>query len=329
MSVSVEPCVAPDLPADDRVVLAAEGLSHSYGDRRALNGVSLSVSSGEVVAMLGPNGSGKTTLFRLLSTIVPVTSGRLKIDGVDAAADPLGVRQRIGIVFQSPSLDGKLTVDENLACQAALYGLRGDAMRGRRDECLAAMKLTDRRGDFCETLSGGLKRRVELAKGLLHRPRLLLLDEPSTGLDPAARIDLADAVRRLAGDGTAVLMTTHLIEEADLADRVVILSEGEKIAEGRPDDLRGELGGDVITVRGDATKLRRRLHEMGIEAAEVRGTLRITSDRSGGLGAKSLVGRLIETLGDDARSIEIGRPSLRDVFIARTGHDFRDREGDS
>ncbi len=176
--------------------------------------------------MLGPNGSGKTTLFRLLCTLMPVQEGEIRVAGFSASSDPMAIRRQIGIVFQSPSLDKKLTVDENIACQGALYGIRGDSLRRRRNELLDQLQLRERRGDLCEQLSGGFKRRVELAKGMLHRPKLLLLDEPSTGLDPAARLVFWEAIRALAGQGTAVLMTTHLLEEADKADRVLILNEG-------------------------------------------------------------------------------------------------------
>ena len=214
----------------------------------ALGGVDLDIASGEIVALLGPNGSGKTTLFRLLCTLLPIQQGSITIDGIDAAANPLAVRSRIGIVFQSPSLDKKLTVDENIACQGALYGITGSALDQRRDELLSLFDLTDRRSDYCEKLSGGLKRRVELAKGMLHRPKLLLLDEPSTGLDPSARLSLWKTIRQLADEGMAIVLTTHLLDEADKADRVAILASGTKIAEGTPAQLRSDQGQTVVTI---------------------------------------------------------------------------------
>lgn len=282
-------------------------------------GVDLKVSEGEIFALLGPNGSGKTTLFRLLSTLVPLQQGHIEVAGVDVARDQLGVRRKIGIVFQSPSLDKKLTVDENIACQAALYGLSGAAMKSRRDQVLERLKLTDRRGDFCETLSGGLRRRVELAKGMLHRPRVMLLDEPSTGLDPSARIDLWQSLREMADEGITVVLTTHLLEEADKADRVAILADGRVIVEGTPDSLRAELGEGLITITssdptGVATILR---DELGLESQQVARQIRVRSPQ-----APTLVPSIAERLGDKAQSISVGRPGLEDVFIAKTGHEF-------
>ncbi len=282
-------------------------------------GIDLSVSGGEIVALLGPNGSGKTTLFRLICTLLPVQQGSVTIGGFDARQNPLAVRGQIGIVFQSPSLDKKLTVDENIACQGALYGIRGPELTQRRNELLALLELTDRRGDYCESLSGGLKRRVELAKGMLHRPRLLLLDEPSTGLDPSARLSLWDAIRKMADDGIAVLMTTHLLEEADKSDRVLILADGKKIAEGSPSELRSDMGDGLVTIQtADVDAVEAILRdEMAIDVQRLHRQLRIQSDAP-----ETLVPRLIERLGKQVESITIGRPSLEDVFVAKTGQAF-------
>jgi ABC-2 type transport system ATP-binding protein len=269
--------------------------------------------------LLGPNGSGKTTLFRLLSTLVPVQAGRIEVAGIDVAADPLAVRGRIGIVFQSPSLDKKLTVDENIACQAALYGLSGEAFRSRRDEVLRQMKLTDRRGDFCEKLSGGLKRRVELAKGMLHSPTVMLLDEPSTGLDPSARLDLWQSLRGMADEGITVVLTTHLLEEAEKADRLAIMFEGRLIADGTPDSLRSELGDGLITVHAqDLDSIETILRdELGLETQRLSHQVRIRCE-----GAPAWVPRIADRLGDRVQSISVGRPGLEDVFIAKTGYHF-------
>ena len=312
-------------------ICVVDSLWHEYpgdsGRANALAGVDLSVGGADdddgVVAVLGPNGSGKTTLFRLLCTLLPVQRGSVRIAGYDVATETLAVRGSIGIVFQSPSLDAKLTVDENLACGAALYGLTGDAMRRRRDECLTAVALTDRRNDYCGTLSGGLKRRVEIAKGLLHRPRLLLLDEPSTGLDPAARLDMWQAVRGIVDGGTTVMMTTHLIEEAERADRVVIMDQGKIIADGSPAELRRVAGQGVITMHPDgaAEALRDAVTAMGLSASVVGDQVRVACDDSGDT-AGGLTGRLIDQLGDQIRSIAYGRVSLEDVFISKTGHRF-------
>ena len=208
-----------DIPA-----VSVEGLTHRYGDREALRGVSFAVPPGEIFGLLGPNGGGKTTLFRILSTALVPTSGQARIFGQDVIAQPALVRQQIGIVFQSPSLDKKLTAAENLRHHGHLYGLRGRVLRARTDEMLARVGLSDRAGDRVERLSGGLQRRVELAKGLLPQPRMLLMDEPSTGLDPGARRDLWDYLTQLRDrDGLTILLTTHLMDEADRCDRVAIL----------------------------------------------------------------------------------------------------------
>jgi len=311
--------IVPSESSASDLVAAASGLHHRYGDHKALRGIDLEIHAGEIVALLGPNGSGKTTLFRLLSTLLPIQQGTLHVAGIDAAANPLGVRTRIGIVFQSPSLDKQLTVDENIACQAALYGISGSRLHQRRDELLQQLGLTDRRRDRCESLSGGLKRRVELVKGMLHHPPLLLLDEPSTGLDPVSRLSLWDAIGQMAEQGTAVLLTTHLLEEADKADRVAIMDRGRIVAEDAPDRLRAELGHGIVTVV--ATDLDRAeswmREQCGLDPQRVQNQIRVQSDS-----AETLVPQVIEALGDQLQSVSVGRPSLEDVFIARTGHEF-------
>lgn len=299
--------------------ISVSSVRHRYGGRDALAGVDLHVQPGCIYALLGPNGSGKTTLFRLISTLMPLQAGKITVAGADVASQPMEVRRRIGIVFQAPSLDKKLTVDENIACQGALYGLNGSALQSRRDHVLQLMRLTDRRGDFCETLSGGMKRRVELAKGMLHQPQVLLLDEPSTGLDPAARLDLWDALSEMAAAGMTILLTTHLLEEADKADQVSILSNGQIVASGSPNMLRQELGEGLVTVVSDNPAEVERIvrEEMKLDAQKVQQQIRIRSDQ-----AADLVPMLAQRLGELAMTITIGRPSLEDVFIAKTGHRF-------
>ncbi len=307
-----------DQPHCDTVCTVRE-LHHDYGDNAALRGVDFDVLAGQIFALLGPNGSGKTTLFRLLCTLLPIQRGEVRIGGFESGTQPLHVREQIGIVFQSPSLDKKLTVDENIACQGALYGIHGGELQRRRDALLEQLDLTDRRHDRCEVLSGGLKRRVELAKGMLHRPRLLLLDEPSTGLDPAARLNLWTAIRAMADDGVAVLLTTHLLEEADKADRVAIMSQGKLIADGSPHELRSEMGGGIITiVANDVARAEQMLRDqLGLSPQRLHHQLRLQAESPA-----TLVPALIETLGEEAQSINIGRPSLEDVFIAKTGQAF-------
>ena len=299
--------------------IVCDDVHHRYGEREALRGVNLTIRSGEIFALLGPNGSGKTTLFRLLSTLVPIQRGRIEVAGLNVADNTLAVRGRIGIVFQSPSLDKKLTVDENIACQGALYGLSGAALNTRRDEVLRQMKLTDRRSDYCEKLSGGLKRRVELAKGMLHRPTVMLLDEPSTGLDPSARLDLWQSLRAMADEGITVVLTTHLLEEADKADRVAIMFEGQVIADGTAESLRSELGDGLITISAaDLDGVEKILRdEMWLDTQRASNQVRIRCE-----GAPAWVPKIAERLGDSVHSISVGRPGMEDVFIAKTGYHF-------
>ncbi|MGB0595134.1 MAG: ABC transporter ATP-binding protein [Rubripirellula sp.] len=304
------------------VVAVVRDVHHRYGDQIALNGVDLEICAGEILALLGPNGSGKSTLFRLLSTLMPIQQGVIEVAGFSAAENPLGVRSRIGIVFQSQSLDKKLTVDENIACQGALYGISGKRLNDRTEELLRQLELVDRRGDRCETLSGGLKRRVELVKGMLHHPPLLLLDEPSTGLDPASRLSLWEALRQMASEGVAVLLTSHLMEEADKADRVAIMNRGKIIASDSPANLRAELGDGIVTIEtSEISRAVQWLEDRGMTALQMEDHLRVQSSNP-----RELVPQLMEYLGDACQSIAVGRPSLEDVFIARTGYGFGETE---
>lgn len=290
-----------------------------YGDRAALEDVSLHVAAGEAFALLGPNGSGKTTLFRILCTLLPLQDGDATVAGCDLRTDPFGVRRSVGVTFQSPSLDGKLTVRENLKHQAQLYGVNGRALRERVDELLEQFGLASRRDDVVDELSGGLKRRVELAKGLLHRPELLLLDEPSTGLDPSARNELWEQLALLRDSGVTILVATHLMEEAEHCDRVAILDAGRLVAAGPPQELRSELGGDGVTIharRPDelAGRIAERFH---VTPRKIGAALRIELD-----GSRDFLADLMDEFAGDVRSLEFGKPTLEDVFIAKTGRRF-------
>lgn len=295
-------------------------MRHSYGAREALRGVSFQVGRGEIFALLGPNGSGKTTLFRILSTLFPPSSGEAVIAGHTLSADLSGVRRKIGVVFQNPGLDARLTVYENLAHQAYLYGYSGAALRERCGRMLKALVLTDRARDLAGTLSGGLKRRVELAKGLLHEPEVVLLDEPSTGLDPGARRDLWQYLARLRADsGVTVLVTTHLMEEAELCDRIAIMNEGLLIRTGTPQELKREIGGDVLAVRASdparlASEIRNRFK---LEPREMDGELLIEHRE-----AARFVTELVEAFPGAIESVTFRKPTLEDVFVHHTGHRF-------
>ena len=304
-----------------------ENLTYRYGDRTALNGISFSVPRGEIFGLLGPNGGGKTTLFRILSSLLAPAEGRARLFGLDVAREPLAVRRRIGVVFQNQSLDRRLTTSENLMHQGHLYGLRGEALTRRIDEVLDRVGLSDRRFDVVETLSGGLRRRVELAKGLMHRPDLLLLDEPSTGIDPRARLDFWEYLQVLRREeGVTVLLTTHLLDEADKCDRLAILDRGEVVGEGTPKALKQQIGGDVVVVltSRDSKNLSRQINErFGIAAAVVNGSVRFEHPR----GAE-LVAQLMQALADQVDSVTVSHPDLEDVFIRMTGHRFGEAAGD-
>lgn len=299
-------------------ILTVDGLRHSYGDTLALDGLSFQMQRGEIFGLLGPNGGGKTTLFRILSTLLAPTAGRAAIAGHDVVREPQAVRRSIGVVFQSPSLDVKLTVRENMLHQGRLYGLRGAPLDARIDEMLTRVAMRERAGDRVETLSGGMRRRVDLAKGLLHRPALVLLDEPTTGLDPGARLDLWNYVTEARKrDGLSVLITTHLMEDAERCDRLLIIDRGRIVALDTPDVLRDGVGGDVIVARTrDPEALARAVQErFSQEASVVDGTLRIRRARG-----HEFVPLLFEAFPGQIEAVSLGKPTLEDAFIQRTGH---------
>ncbi len=302
-------------------------LVKSFGDRRALDGISLEVQRGELFCLLGPNGGGKSTLFRILATLSLPDTGSAEVAGHNAVTDAAEVRARLGVVFQSPSLDGKLTILENLRCGGALYGMKGAELESRITEATKALNLTDRRNDLVETLSGGLQRRAEIAKCLLIRPEVLLLDEPSTGLDPGARLDLWAALENLRNQhGVTALCTTHLMEEAARADRVGIVSAGKLVALGTPDELTSAIGGDVISLGASketgADLLAQAITaKTGITATVVEGEVRIEHAE-----AYAFAARLAGEFPGEISSLRIARPTLEDVFIARTGRLFADQD---
>jgi ABC-2 type transport system ATP-binding protein len=311
------------------LAVEVQDLRHRYGEREALKGVSFAVGRGEIFGLLGPNGGGKTTLFRILSTLMVPTSGRAVVLGsVLDQAPPLAtlqtIRKSIGVVFQAFSLDKKLTVRENLMHQGHLYGLSGGALRTRIDEMLERFRLGDRASDRVGNLSGGLCRRVELAKGLLHRPSLLLMDEPATGLDPGARHDLWEYLQTLRKqDSVTVLMTTHILEEAERCDRIGILSRGEMVALDSPAALKARIGGDVLSIESPAPEqLAAAIREkLGAEAQVMDGSIRLERPE-----AHRFVPTLIESFSGQISAVTVGRPTLEDVFIQLTGHRFWDED---
>jgi len=312
------PEVARPSPAP---VICIENLVHRYENRTALNGVSFDVRPAELFGLLGPNGSGKTTLFRILSTLMIPTAGRATIMGCDAAREPARLRRQIGVVFQAQSVDLKLTAYENLWHQGHLYGLRGPALKNRIHEILARVGLADRAKELVETFSGGMQRRIELAKGLLHHPGVLLLDEPTTGLDPGARRDLWQYLQMLRDEEhVSVLVTTHLMEEAERCDRLAIMNEGNLVALGTPAELKSEIGGDVVLL--DAA------HDAGLLAERIRArfhaqtTVLENQVRIERQGAHRFVTEVVEAFPGEIEALSVSKPALEDVFIRRTGHKF-------
>jgi ABC-2 type transport system ATP-binding protein len=308
-------------------ILQIQNLTHRYAERAALADVSLDVKGGEIFGFLGPNGSGKTTLFRILSTLIAPQEGKVEFHlptgDLDLQSERTAIRRHIGVVFQSPSLDKQLTAEENLRHHGHLYGLRGVELESRIDQMLGRVGRAQRPKELVGTFSGGMRRRVELAKGLLTRPRVLLLDEPSTGLDPGARIDLWRYLREIRqADGVTILVTTHLMDEAEHCDRLAIMDAGKIAACDTPAALKSRIGADVITLTTDdaaglAAAVRQRF---GVDVEQVDSTVRIERERG-----HEFIPQLVEAFVGQIRSVSLGKPTLEDVFIRVTGHGFKDQ----
>lgn len=307
-------------------ILEVENLSHRYGTKTALDSLTFTVGAGEIFGFLGPNGGGKTTTFKILSTLFPVQLGRVKVFGMDLAENKPAIRRKMGVVFQLPALDKKLKVRENLVHQGHLYGLWGKDLENRVDRDLERLGLTNRAQDRVETLSGGLQRRVELAKALVNDPELMILDEPSTGLDPAARKEFWGHLETLRKtQGMTVLVTTHYLEEADRCDRLLILDQGRNVALGRPEELKAGIGGEVlrIKVKDPASLAEQIAAKLKVETRLVDNLIQVEDPK-----AYRLVAPLLETFQDQVLSLSLGLPTLEDVFIHKTGRRFsEEREG--
>jgi ABC-2 type transport system ATP-binding protein len=300
--------------------LAVEHLTHRYADRTALDDVSFEVAGGTTVAVLGPNGGGKSTLFRICATLLRPTSGTARVCGADVVRAPHEARRRLGVVFQSPALDTRLTVRENLLHHGRLHGLRGPALRDAVTAALARVQLAERAEDLVVRLSGGLRRRAELAKVLLTAPDVLLLDEPTVGLDPGARREIwRDLAAMRADTGGTVILTTHLLDEAETADRVLILDRGRIVADGPPGTLTREVGRDVIRLQtADPESLAARITaRLALPASLVDGEIRIEHEE-----AYTLVAALFDAFPAEIRAVRVGRPTLEDVFVHCTGRRF-------
>ena len=317
-------------------MIETKGLRKSFQSRQgrekktveAVRGVDLAVAEGEIFGFLGPNGAGKTTTLRMLATLIEPDDGEANIAGADLRADPNEVRRRIGYVAQGGSTWDESTAREELVLQARMYGLSKAEARRRAGHALAAFQLTEYADRKCKTYSGGQRRRVDIALGIIHEPKIVFLDEPTTGLDPQSRAHMWDEIRRLRGEGVTVFITTHYLDEADaLCDRIAIMDHGEIVAEGTPAELKREISGDVVLVGIEGSVPR---------AAEALDTqpyvTKLETPEEGGLrlfvddGARAIpqILRTIDAAGVTLSSIELHRPSLDDVFLTKTGRSLRE-----
>ena len=308
-------------------IIEIDDLRKRYGTVEAVKGISFTVRPGEVFGFLGPNGAGKTTTIRILATLLLPTSGRAILDGHDVVREPTAVRRSIGIVFQDPSLDTRLSAELNLRFHAMLYGMPPDRIAPRIDEVLEMVELADRKRALVMTFSGGMKRRLEIARGLLHAPRVLFLDEPTVGLDLQTRNRIWDYVLDLRHrEGVTVFMTTHYIEESERCDRIAIIDHGQIVALDTPEALKQRVGGDVITIRSsDAAGLARRIQQQfGGDPRASDGV--VVLERPGGA---EFVPQVVAAFPGLVTSVAVQRPTLDDVFLKLTGRAIREESASS
>ena len=310
------------MSGDRAPMISASGLRKSFGDTRVLEGVDLTVPEGTVFALLGPNGAGKTTIVRILSTLIPSDGGVASVAGHDVAADPDGVRAAIGVTGQFSALDEMLTGEENLRLMADLHHLGREAGRGRVAELLERFDLTDAADRPASTYSGGMRRRLDLAMTLVGSPRVIFLDEPTTGLDPRSRRTMWDGIRELVADGVTIFLTTQYLEEADhLADRIAVLDRGRIVAEGTAEELKRRIPGGHVELQFATPETLRAAAEALEPSArdEERLALQVPGD-----GGVSALRRMLDRLDDadvEVEQISIHTPDLDDVFFAVTGHE--------
>jgi ABC-2 type transport system ATP-binding protein len=308
------------------VVIAVTGLVKRYGTIEAVRGIDLAVRRGEIFGFLGPNGAGKSTTISVLCTLLKPTSGMASVAGIDVTRDPDGVRSRIGLVFQDPSLDIQLTARENLLFHAMVYGVARHQRKDRISAALATVDLSDRADALVSTFSGGMKRRLEIARGILHAPEVLFLDEPTQGLDPQTRANVWDHLGHIrATTGLTIFMTTHYMEEAEFCDRIAIIDYGTIVALGTPDELKAQVGGDIVVVStGDNARAGEEMAStLGVTPVQDGETLRVEVQD----GAQ-FVPRLITALSMPVKTVTVRRPSLDDVFLKLTGRAIRDDEAE-
>jgi ABC-2 type transport system ATP-binding protein len=313
-----------DAPTKQAPIIRVENLTKKFGDITAVDGISFEVREGTIFGFLGPNGAGKTTTINVLCTLLGPTSGSTYINGHDCMKEPARVRESIGLVFQDTTLDKDLTAYENLVFHAYLYSVRKSEIKERVEDALQFIGLYERRDDLVKKFSGGMKRRLEVARGLIHRPRVLFLDEPTLGLDPQSRTNLWESISKLPKKhNVTVFMTTHYMEEAEVCDSIAIIDNGRIIAEGSPDELKKTVGGDVIYLKTTDNKKSIEIlkDELDLDASLKDGELYITAQKG-----EACIPELIRTLADMVVSVRLQRPTLNDVFLNLTGKAIRDEE---
>ena len=302
-------------------IIRVEELVKKFGPVTAVDGISFQVEEKTIFGFLGPNGAGKTTTINILCTLLNPTSGRAFVNGFDCKSQPHMVRRSIGIVFQDSTLDKDLTAWENLVFHAYIYAVKKSEIKARVEEALRFMGLYERKDDLVKKFSGGMKRRLEVARGLIHRPRVLFLDEPTLGLDPQSRSNLWEAIVQLPNEhDMTVFMTTHYMEEAEVCNSLSIIDGGRIIASGSPDELKRSMGGDVVFLRtkDNALAKRKLADAMGIQPEEKGGELFFTAPQ-----ADELVPAAIRVLTDSVLSLRLEKPTLNDVFLKLTGKQIR------
>jgi len=306
--------------------ISVRDLVKTFGEVRAVRGVNFEVAMGEVFGFLGPNGAGKTTTINMLCTLAKPTSGAASVAGHDVVTERDGVRRNIGLVFQDPTLDGYLTAEQNLRLHAELYGVQSDLVKPRMQQVMEMVGLWDRKDSVVGTFSGGMRRRLEIARGLMHSPRVLFLDEPTIGLDPQTRRSIWDYIRELKErEEITIFMTTHYMDEAEWCDRIAIMDHGEIVALDSPETLKGGVGVDRVTIHTDDNDaaIAALERQFGIEAKTSEGAVSF-----GVPAGEEFVPRLFAEFGLPIRSVSISRPTLDDVFMSYTGSSIRDAEED-